>query len=598
MRLLSSLAVALLGGTLVCAAQAPAAPAKTAASSPAERSALLKKLFAEYWEFALRESPERATSVGDKRYNDRWTDYSANAVNARLARENELILRLGAVDTSGLSEADQLSSQLLLRSLIDNQEEARFKTWEMPVDQFNGPQTGLPQTVAITPFDDAHDFDAYLARLEKVPALFGQLQEVMSLGVDEGRTPPRLICEQVLQQVTTLAAMKPEESPFALPLKKFPSGMSAADQKRYREAILAAISRGVLPSYDRFGRFLKAQYIPRARTEPGAWALPDGDAYYAFRVRQSTTTTKTPDEIHKIGLAEVERDEAEMLSIAKRLGFPDLKSFNTAVKSNPKLHATSPEGLIGTYQEHLTAMEAKLPQLFGKLPKAPVEIERVPAYMEKQQAAAYYEPGTPDGKRPGRIFINTYNFAGRGLQSVEAIAYHEGVPGHHLQVSIAQEQKDVPEFRKHQFYTAYVEGWGLYSERLGKDIGFYQDPYSDYGRLEADIWRAIRLVVDTGVHSKHWSRQQMVDFFRAHSSIDETNVQAETDRYIAWPAQALGYKMGQLKLVELRERAQSKLGSRFKLSDYHDLVVDTGALPLDVLEQRVDTWIARGGGKS
>ncbi|MBE7181709.1 MAG: DUF885 domain-containing protein, partial [Terriglobus roseus] len=287
----------------------------------------------------------------------------------------------------------------------------------------------------------------------------------------------------------------------------------------------------------------------------------------------------------------------EMLAIAKKLGFNDLKTFNASVKANPKLHATSAEQLLNTYKGYITGMQAKLPQLFGVLPKAPVEVVKVPDYMAAQQSAAYYEQGTPDGKRPGRVYVNTYNFADRGLENVEAISYHEGVPGHHLQISIAQELTGVPEFRKQNYYTAYTEGWGLYSERLGKDVGFYQDPYSDYGRLEADIWRAIRLVVDTGVHSKHWTRQQMVDYFHDHSSIDETNVQSETDRYIAWPAQALGYKMGQLKFIELRERARTKLGPKFKLSDYHDLVIDSGALPMDILEQRVDAWIAAGGGK-
>ena len=242
-------------------------------------------------------------------------------------------------------------------------------------------------------------------------------------------------------------------------------------------------------------------------------------------------------------------------------------------------------------------MRTKLPQLFGRLPKAPLEIARVPAYMEQAQAQAYYQQGTPDGSRPGQVFVNTYKYADRGLENTEAVAYHEGLPGHHLQISIAQELTGIPEFRKQSYYTAYVEGWGLYSERLGKDVGFYQDPYSDYGRLEADIWRAIRLVVDTGVHSKHWTRQQMVDFFHDHSSIDETNIQAETDRYIAWPAQALGYKMGQLKFLELRERARAKLGAKFHLSDYHDLLLDSGALPMDVIEKRVDAWIAAGGGK-
>lgn len=584
--------------TLVgCSLTGIAQGATQSASAPQGTSARLDRLFESYWQDSLRQSPETATAIGDKRYNDRWSDYSAAAENAWLERERGYLDQLSKLDTTSLSGQEKLSVDLLVRSIIDDQEAARFKEWEMPVNQFNGPQTGIPQTIAIMPFDDTKDYDNYIARLNKVPALFAQVQEAMSLGVDEHRTPPRFLMEKALKQVQTLAIVKLEESPFYAPLKEFPKTISAAEQKRIRQEATDAIAKSVLPSYSRFGRFLTVQYLPATRTEPGISAIPDGDAYYAFRIRQSTTLTKSADEIHKIGMAEVTRDEAEMLAIAKKLGYNDLKSFNAAVKANPKLHAGSPEQLLAAYQGHIDAMKQKLPQLFGRLPKAPLVVERVPAYSEQQQAAAYYEPGTPDGKRPGHVFINTYHFADRGLESVEAVAYHEGLPGHHLQICIAQELTGLPEYRKHLFYTAYTEGWGLYSERLGKDVGFYGDPYSDYGRLEADIWRAIRLVVDTGVHSKHWTRQQMVDFFHDHSAIDETNVQAEVDRYIAWPAQALGYKMGQLKLIELRERARTKLGPKFSLSDYHDFVLDSGALPLDVLEKRVDTWIAAGGGK-
>jgi uncharacterized protein (DUF885 family) len=348
----------------------------------------------------------------------------------------------------------------------------------------------------------------------------------------------------------------------------------------------------VLPSYSRFARFLKAQYVPAGRKDPGVWALPDGDAYYAFRVRQSTTEDKTPAEIHQIGLDEVKRDETEMLAIVKKLGFQDLKSFSAAMKTNPKLHAASKEALLDDYKGYIAKMQPKLPELFGTLPKAKLEVLPVPAYIEKDQAAAYYNPGSQDGKRPGRVYVNTYNFADRSLAPVEAVSYHEGIPGHHLQISIAQELTGLPAFRKQEYFTAYTEGWGLYSERLGKDVGFYQDPYSDYGRLEADIWRAIRLVVDTGVHSQHWTRQQMVDYFHEHSAIDEPNVQAEVDRYIAWPGQALGYKMGQLKFLELRQKAQQALGPKFDIRQFHDVVLDSGALPMDMLEEQVDAWIA------
>jgi uncharacterized protein (DUF885 family) len=333
--------------------------------------------------------------------------------------------------------------------------------------------------------------------------------------------------------------------------------------------------------------------VPKGRKDLGIWAIPDGEAYYAYRIRQSTTLNKSAAEIHQIGLDEVKRDEAEMLAIVHKLGFADLKSFSAALKTNPKEHPTSKDQLIEAYRGYIAQMKPRLPELFGRLPKAPLEVVPVPSYMEQSQAPAYYEQGTPDGSRPGRVYVNTYDFAGRSLASVEVISYHEGLPGHHLQIAIAQELKGLPTFRTQSYYTAYTEGWGLYSERLGKEIGFYQDPYSDYGRLEADMWRAIRLVVDTGVHSQHWTRQQMVDYFHEHSSIDEATVQSEVDRYIAWPGQALGYKMGQLKLLELREKAKTALGPKFDLRAFHDEVLDSGALPLDVLEQRVDSWIQK-----
>jgi uncharacterized protein (DUF885 family) len=561
-------------------------------TSVADRSKALNAVFADIWQDNLRHSPEFASSIGDKRYNDLLSDYSVQEVNTSLARGRNFIQRLSEIDLTGLSEQDQISDDLMLRSLIDAQEAAKFKEWEMPVNQFNGLHTSLPQLVDQLPFETVKDYDDYIARLGKIPLAFSQITTNMQIGMDDGRMPPRYLLDKVLVQTQALATGKAADSPFALPLKKFPRTISPGDQRRISDAILASITNDVIPAYQRFAKFLSGQYIAKGRTEPGAWSLPDGDAYYAYLVKQSTTLDKSPAEIHQIGLDEVKRDEAEMLVIVKKLGFSDIKSFSAALKTNPKEHPASKEALLDAYRGYIGAMKPKLPELFGRLPKAPLEIVPVPSYVEKDQAAAYYNNGTPDGSRPGRVYVNTYNFAERSLASVEAVAYHEGLPGHHLQISIAQELTGLPEFRKYSYYTAYTEGWGLYSERLGKDLGFYQDPYSDYGRLEADIWRAIRLVVDTGVHSKHWTRQQMVDYFHDHSSIDETNIQAETDRYIAWPAQALGYKMGQLKLLELRQRAQTALGPKFRLKDFHDLVIDSGALPLDVLEKRVDTWIA------
>jgi uncharacterized protein (DUF885 family) len=565
---------------------APAAP------SVAARSKALSTLLADIWQDRLKHSPEFASLIGDNRYNDQLTDYSVKEVNASLQRGLDYIQRLGAIDTTGLTDQEKLSSELMLRSLIDAQQGAKFKEWEMPISPIFGFQTRLADLVGQLSFDSVKDYDDYIDRLKKVPVQFSQVMTNLQLGVDEGRMPPKESLEKALEQTQGIADQKAEESVFAQPLKKFPKTVPAGDQKRIATDLMAVIQTQVLPTYQRFAKFMKAQYVPNGRKDPGVWAMPNGDAYYAYRIRQMTTLDKTAAQIHQIGLDEVKRDEAEMLAIVHQLGFADLKSFRTALAANPKEHPQSKDALIDTYKGYLAQMQPRLPELFGRLPKAQLEVVAMPAFAEKNSPMAYYNQGTADGSRPGRVDVNLYNFADRSLATVESVAYHEGIPGHHLQISVAQELVGLPEFRKYQEYTAFVEGWALYSERLGKDIGFYKDPYSDYGRLDNDMWRAIRLVVDTGVHSQHWTRQQMVDYFHDHSSLDETNVQSEVDRYIAWPAQALGYKMGQLKILELRDKAKTALGPKFDIKTFHDQVLDSGALPMDVLEQRVDAWIA------
>jgi uncharacterized protein (DUF885 family) len=568
------------------------APAFSQAPDLATRRKLLNELFVQIWEDRLGHSPEFASTIGDKRFNDQLTDYSVDAYNQQLARNRQYLTRLGEIDTAGLTDQEVLSKDLMIRELVEDEEASSFKPWEMPVNQFNGLHSELPQLVQRLSFATVKDYDDYIARLSKVPTAFRQVTDNMMTGVDDQRVPPKYLLEKVLVQVNALLALKPEDSPFARPLKKFPASISAAEQTRIHDEVIAAITKQVYPAYQRFAKFLDATYIPAGRAEPGVWSLSDGDAYYAFRVKQSTTTELTPAQIHKIGEDEVARDEVDMLVIAKKLGYADIAALRAAIVANPKLHPTSREALLDVYRADIDHMRPKLPELFDRLPKAPLTVEAVPAYIEKDQAPAYYDEGTPDGSRPGTVFVNTYDFEHRSLANVESIAYHEGLPGHHLQISIAQEMTGLPEFRKYMHYTAFTEGWGLYAERLGKDIGFYQDPYSDFGRLEADIFRGIRLVVDTGVHSQHWSRQQMVDYFHAHSGLDDATVNAECDRYIAWPAQALGYKMGQLKILELRARAEKELGPKFALKAFHDQVVDSGALPLDVLDARITAWIA------
>ena len=576
----------------------PAAPQKLQIQSQPtvpvtldDRSKALDAIFAQYWEDRLSHSPEFASSIGDKRWNDQLSDYSVEAYNQQLARDRDFIGKLGEIDTTGMSDQEILSKDLLLRDLIEDQEASVFKPWEMPVNQFNGLQLSLPQLVRRLSFTDAKDYDDYVARLNKVPTAFRQITDNMLTGVEDQRVPPKYLLEKVLVQVNALLAQKPENSPFAQPLKKFPAGISAAEQTQIHDAVIAALTRQVYPAYQRFAKFLEGVYIPAGRTDPGVWSLPNGDAYYAFLVKRSTTTDLTPAEIHQIGLDQVAQDEARMLVIAKKLGYSDIASLRAAIAANPKLHPASADALLDAYRADLDKMRPKLPDLFTRLPKAPLIVQAVPAYMAKDQAPAYYEEGTPDGSRPGTVFVNTYDYEHTSLADVEAIAYHEGLPGHHLQISIAQELTGLPTFRKYLHYTAYTEGWGLYAEQLGKDVGLYQDPYSDYGRLEGDIFRAIRLVVDTGVHSQHWTRQQMVDYFHAHSGASDATVNAEVDRYIAWPAQALGYKIGQLKILELRAQAQKELGSKFDIRTFDDQVVDSGALPMDVLDQRITAWI-------
>jgi uncharacterized protein (DUF885 family) len=558
-----------------------------------DRRKALGDLFHEYWEDQLKHNPEFASSLGDKRYNDQTSDYSVQAVNDALAREQKFLLRLASIDPTGFTDQEKTSQDLLIREFELDEEGAEFKDWEMPVNQMGGIYNDYPRLAAMLSFTTVKDYDDWIARLHALPTAFAQVTENMSIGMEDGRVPPKYLLEKALDEVKQLANQKPEDSPLALPIKNFPAAIPAAEQERIKTAMLDAITKEDLPAYLRFARFLEVSYIPAGRAKPGIDSLPDGKKYYQFLIKQTTTTNLTADQIHQIGLDEVKKDEAEMLAIAQKLGFQDLKSFRESLKTNPKLHPASADALLDTYRGYLKPMQAKLPELFGTLPRAPFEVVAVPDFMAKNSAPAYYQPGTTDGSRPGRLFIDTYNAAERNLYGVESIAYHEGIPGHHLQISIAHELTGLPEFRKYGRYTAYTEGWGLYAERLGKDVGFYQDPYSDYGRLEADIWRAIRLVVDTGVHSEGWTREQMVAYFHDHSNVDEPSVQAEVDRYIAWPSQALSYKIGQLKILELRDRAQKALGAKFDIRAFHDQVLDAGALPLDVLEKRVDAWIAK-----
>jgi uncharacterized protein (DUF885 family) len=573
---------------LFYAVQMFAAPADIEA-----RRTQLNALISELWEWNLRQDPVYASILGDKRYNDQLGSESEKTTLEQQAKEKEFLKRFEDIDAIGLPHQDMLNRELEIRSLKEDIEETDLKLWQMPVNQMNGIHINAPQLVTVLSFQTVKDYDDYIARLRQLPRIFEDETANMRKGMANGLMPPKFLLEKVVDQTNGIATQPPDKSPFAQPFNSFPATFSEAEKTRLKAAGLAAIKDDVLPAYSRFATFVKQEYVPKGRAEVGVWSLPNGDAIYAFDVKRSTTTDKTPEQIHQIGLQQVAEIEKQQLEIATRLGFKDLKSFRQALKANPKLYAQSREQILDLYRQYIAQMKPELPKLFGRLPQADLIVMPVEPFREKDASGAQYIEGTPDGSRPGHVEVNTSDPEKRMIIDFESTAYHEGVPGHHLQLTIAQEMQGLPPFRQHGFYGAYIEGWALYSERLGKEVGFYKDPYSDYGRLEDEMLRAIRLVVDTGLHYKHWTREQVVQYFHDHSAIDEPSVQSETNRYISWPAQALSYKMGQLKILELRARAQQQLGSQFDIRDFHDQVIDSGALPLDVLDEQINLWIAQ-----
>ncbi|HZS25798.1 MAG TPA: DUF885 domain-containing protein [Candidatus Angelobacter sp.] len=559
----------------------------------ADRLAAQNALFDQYYENELRTFPERATAFGDYRYNDQLGDYSLAGVAKRHKSDQDFLRRIEAIPTAGFSDQDQLSHDLLIRVLQQRGADYDLKEYEMPVNQMNGIHTGLADLPLSVPFDSVKHYEDYIARLHQVPRVLSQTSEVMRAGMKDKLMPVKFLMEKVPVQCQGII----DANPFLLPTKKFPASISAEDQKRLTQQITDAINNDVFPAYKKFAEFVSKEYAPQGRTTLAVSSLPDGEKRYQNDIYGRTTTHMTPDEIHQLGLREIDRIEAEMLAIAKKEGFSDLASFRASLKTNKKYIPTSSEQILDDFRHYIAQMEPKLPELFTLLPKSPVTVEAIPPFQAA--SATHYVTGTPDGKRPGRVVVATSNFAERSLIDDEAIAYHEGVPGHHMQLSVQQQLTGLPKFRLHNLgFNAYTEGWALYAEQLGKEVGFYQDPVSDYGRLSSELFRAVRLVVDTGIHSKGWSRDQVVDFFRKSGAVDEPTIQSETDRYIAWPAQALSYKLGQLKIRELREHAKKELGPKFDIRTFHDEILSGGALPLDMLEARTNKWIAEQKSKA
>lgn len=552
----------------------------------ADRLAAQNALFDEQYESDLAAFPERATAFGDYRYNDKLAERSLAAIFAQNQSDRNFLARIEAIPSIGFSNQDQVSHDLLIRVLEQRIADFDLKEYEMPINQQNGIHTSLADLPLSVPFDSIKHYEDYIARLRQVPRVLSQTTEVLRAGMKDRLMPVRFIAEKLPAQCEGIIAA----DPFLLPTQKYPPSISAADQKRLTDEISSAINNDVIPAYKTFAAFLRTEYAPQGRTTLSVTSLPYGQKRYENDIYGRTTTHIPPDEIHQLGLREITRIEAEMTAIAKKEGFADLTSFRASLRTNPKYIPTSAEQILDDFRRYIGQMEPKLPQLFNLLPKSPVTVEAIPPFQAA--AATHYVTGTPDGKRPGRVVVATSNFAERSLIDDEAIAYHEGIPGHHMQLSVQQQLTGLPKFRLHSLgFNAYVEGWALYAEQLGKEVGFYQDPVSDYGRLSSELFRAVRLVVDTGIHSKGWSREQVVEFFRQSGAVDEPTIQSETDRYIAWPAQALSYKLGQLKFRELRERAQKELGPKFDIRTFHDEMLDGGTLPLDMLEARTDKWI-------
>jgi uncharacterized protein (DUF885 family) len=554
----------------------------------ADRVAAQNALFDEQYESDLRNFPTRATAYGDYRYNDKLGDYSLPAISERNQTDHDFLSRLAAIATNGFSDQDQLSHDLLVRVLEQRIADFNLKEYEMPVNQFNGVHTGLADLPLSVPLDSVKHYEDYIARLHQIPRALSQTTDVLRAGMKDNLMPVRFLLEKLPAQCQGII----DSNPFLIPTKKYPASISAEEQKRLTQQTSAAIDTDVIPAYKAFAAFLRTEYAPHGRTTLAVTSLSDGEKRYQNDIYGRTTTHMTAEEIHQLGLREIERIEGEMTLIGKKEGFADLAAFRASLKTNPKYKPTSAEQILEDFRHYIAQMEPKLPELFTLLPKSPVTVEAIPAFQPG--AASHYVTGTPDGKRPGRVVVATSNFSERSLIDDEAVAYHEGVPGHHMQLSVQQQLSGLPKFRLHGLgFNAYSEGWALYAEQLGKEVGFYQDPVSDYGRLSSELFRAVRLVVDTGIHSKGWTRDQVVDFFRKSGAVDEPTIQSETDRYIAWPAQALSYKLGQLKFRELRERTRKELGSKFDIRKFHDEMLDGGTLPLDMLEARTDKWIAQ-----
>jgi uncharacterized protein (DUF885 family) len=567
-------------------------------AEPQDPKARLDAIIAEEWGRELADDPLLATAVGDPRYDDRLPDVAPAALERQAARQRGVLAELRRMDRSALTPADRINLDLFIRRLDESVRSFELGAQRLPITSDSGFHTDIVRLPEEVPLADVRGYENYLARLRAIPAYFDQQIAWLREGLRTGFTVPRIVLDGYDQTIRPHAEAQPESSVFMAPFESFPPGMPEAQCARLRDAGRAAIAGSVLPAYGRLLGFFTDEYIPHARTSIAASDLPDGRAYYAWLVRHFTTLDRTPEHVHEIGKAEVERIRAEMDGVKKRTGFEGtFDEFLGFLRSDPRFYARTPDELLDRASRIAKRMDGKLPALFRRFPRQPYGVEPVPDDLAPKYTAGRYVGAPLDGTRGGTYWVNTHALRSRPLYALEALTLHEAVPGHHFQVALSKELTGIPTFRRYAYVDAFGEGWGLYSERLGLEVGFYADPYADFGRLTYEMWRACRLVVDTGIHAFGWTRERAIDYMARNTALSLHEVETEIDRYISWPGQALAYKTGEMEIRRLRQRAEDALGERFDLRAFHDAVLENGSLPLPMLAERIEAFLADVSGR-
>jgi uncharacterized protein (DUF885 family) len=599
---LGSLIVACCALNLAVVPLAVFAQGQSASQTSAAKS--FRAFLSADWKQWMEEYPETATSVGFPGQNRRWTDYSQTGIEAHEKHLRTSLATLEKIQRNGLPASEQLNYDLYLDLLKTAEEGLQYgddplpfrdvvphSLW-MPVNQMEGVQQGAASALASMPHQSVADYEDILARLEALPKLVEENIALLKAGVKKGYTPPRITLRDLPKQVADLIPADPIKSPLLAPFTDFPASISEANRTRLLDRAKKLYSTADAPAFQNLHDYLESAYLSACRESIAATSLPNGAAAYAFHVRWQTTTNLTPQQIHQIGLSEVKRIRAEMDKVIASTGFKgSFQDFTTFLRTDPRFYYTKKEDLVNAYKVIAKTIDPALVHEFGRLPRNQYGVIPIPDFKAPSQTTAYYQPGAASAGRPGYFFVNTYKLEARPKWEMEALTLHEAVPGHHLQISIGQELPDVPDFRKHVGYSAFVEGWALYSEGLGEDLGLYTDPYSKFGQLTYEMWRAVRLVVDTGMHSMGWTRDQAIQFFKDNTGKTDQDIVVEIDRYIVWPGQALAYKLGQLKIRELRGEAERRLGPKFNVREFHDAVLENGAIPLNVLDAHIRQWI-------